>query len=151
MWGNKKALSLFVLIVIAGGAFALAAYFYYGRSGSTSTTTLPSQCSRPQGGYLIVADFNGFNDSVDHGVPANSWPVIDVQRGSVVTITVCNVDSVAHGFQITHYLDSKLETLAPGSAQTFSFIASETGTFTIYCDIFCPIHWAMLSGALVVN
>ncbi len=138
-------------MVIAAGAFVSAAYIYYGRSGSTTTTALPSQCSRSAGGYLVVANFNGFNDSVDHGVPSNSWPVIDVQRGTVVTITVCNADNVAHGFQIKHYLDSKLITLVPGSAQTFSFVANETGTFTIYCDIFCPIHWAMQSGALVVS
>jgi heme/copper-type cytochrome/quinol oxidase subunit 2 len=99
---------------------------------------------------MIVASANGFNDSVDHGVPNNPWPVIDVKKGSTVTILVCNADIQAHGFQVSHYFDGKIETLAPGRTLIVTFQANETGTFSIYCSIPCTVHWAMQSGRLVV-
>ena len=99
----------------------------------------------------MVANSNGFNDSIDHGVPTNAWPVMEVRSGSTVSITVCNTDTQAHGFQITHYFDGTVETIAPGKALTVTFTADKTGTFTIYCSIFCTVHSFMQSGKLVVS
>jgi len=140
-----------VLAVIVVGVVVSSAYVLYGRKAQSGTGGLPPYCTKPTGGYLIVASARGYNDSVDHGVPASSWPVIDVKKGSTVTITVCNTDAQAHGFQVTHYLDSKIETVSPGQAITVSFVADQTGKFRIYCSIFCTVHWAMQSGLLVVS
>ncbi len=100
---------------------------------------------------LIVASITGFNDSADHGVPASPWPVVQVSKGTLVNFTVYNSDKQAHGFQVAHYFDSSIETIAPGQTIHVSFIANETGTFRIYCSIFCTIHWAMQSGELIVT
>jgi len=100
---------------------------------------------------LIVASITGFNDSVDHGVPANPWPVVHVAKGTLVNVTVYNDDKQAHGFQVSHYFDSSIQTIAPGQKLNVSFIANETGTFRIYCSIFCSVHWAMQSGQLIVS
>ena len=141
-----------IVTVIVGAALVAVGFVFYARTGNgPSTVSLPAQCVKPVGGYLIVTSANGFNDSVDHGVPANPWPVIDVAKGSTVTILVCNADNQAHGFQVAHYFNSSIETLAPGRALTVSFSATETGTFAIYCSIPCTIHWAMQSGRLVVS
>jgi nitrous oxide reductase len=104
-----------------------------------------------QGGFLIVASSNGFNDSIGHQVPQTPWPVITVQKGANVTITVCNSDTQAHGFQITHYYDSSIVTVPPGRSLTISFLADTPGTFHIYCSIFCAIHAFMQNGELVVK
>lgn len=100
---------------------------------------------------MIIASITGFNDSVDHGVPANPWPVIHVSKGTVLNFTVINEDKQAHGFQVSHYLDTPIETIAPGQKVSFTFVADEAGTFRIYCSIFCTVHWAMQSGELVVT
>jgi len=147
--GRRLAVSLLLAVIIVGVAVT-SAYIFLGR-GVQPGGGLPSYCSRPADGYLIVASAKGYNDSVDHGVPLKPWPVIDVQKGATVTITVCNTDNQAHGFQVTHYLDSKIETVAPGQAYTVSFVANQTGSFRIYCSIFCTVHWAMQSGQLVVS
>lgn len=139
-----------LVFLIAGGAIVATAYFAYGRNGGT-TTILPQGCTKPAGGFLIVAGANGFNDSVDQSVPKNHWPVIGVQAGANVTIRVCNVDNQPHGFQISHYYDSKIVAMAPGQILNVHFVADQTGTFQIYCDIFCTIHWAMISGRLTVS
>ena len=115
-------------------------------------SNLPPGCIKPQGGYLIVADQLGFNDSVDHGVPTNNWPVMTVKAGQNVTIVVCNADSTqAHGFQIAHYYDARLVSLQPGEVLKVSFVATEAGSFRVYCSILCTVHWAMQNGQLVVT
>jgi len=150
---NRKAMvvGLTAMVIVIAGAAAYALYGHPAPSASTTASSLPSYCSKPAGGFLIVASIKGYNDSVDHGVPAKPWPVLNVTKGSTVTITVCNIDHQAHGFQITHYFDSKIQSVVPGQAITISFVADETGTFQIYCSIFCTIHWAMQSGELRVS
>jgi hypothetical protein len=148
----RRLAAVVVLVVAAAGAVAGAEFLLIGRGTTTSATTgLPAGCVRPQGGYLIVAGRDGFNDSVDHGVPANWWPVINATQGQTVNITVCNTDFQAHGFQVTHYFDSRTTTIVPGQVLHVSFVAQQTGEFRIYCDIFCSIHWAMQSGLLRVS
>ena len=76
-------------------------------TSQTTSTGLPPGCVKPTGGYLIIASEYGYNDSMDHGVPSHSWPVINVTLGQNVTILVCNADPTQpHGFQISYYLDS---------------------------------------------
>ncbi len=101
--------------------------------------------------FLIIASITGFNDSADHGVPDACWPVIRVPQGTLVNITVTNIDKQPHGFNIAHYYDSGIVTVAPGQTIDVPFVANETGTFKIYCSIFCTIHWAMQSGELIVT
>lgn len=103
---------------------------------------------KPPGTFLIVASANGYNDSASQG--DQSWPVITVQKGTTVTITVYNADVQAHGFQVAHYSDSTRETVAPGKSVTITFVADTAGSFRIYCSIFCTIHPLMQSGELIV-
>ena len=151
MPGSRRILPAVAIIAIFSVALVTIGAVFYGRVGNSSTSTsLPPRCVKPADGFMIVASANGFNDSVDHGVPNNPWPVIDVKKGSTVTILVCNADIQAHGFQVSHYFDGKIETLAPGRTLIVTFQANETGTFSIYCSIPCTVHWAMQSGRLVV-
>jgi len=101
--------------------------------------------------FVIIASVTGFNDSIGHGVPANPWPVLHATRGDLVNITMYNEDKQAHGFQVAHCLASPIETIAPGQKVVFSFVADESETFQIYCDIPYTVHWAMQSGELVVS
>jgi hypothetical protein len=112
---------------------------------------LPNSCSEPTGGFLIIASKLGFNDSVNHGVPASSWPVVSVKQGQQVDIVVCNTDIEAHGFQIARYHDNSIVSLAPGQVIHVSFVANQAGSFRIYCSIFCSIHAFMQSGLLRVS
>ena len=144
-----------MLVVVLASAGAVTAIALPELNRITSTTTapvkLPAGCVKPADGFLIVASERGYNDSVDHGVPQNPWPVVNVQEGQNVTIVVCNVDpGEAHGFQIDNYFDSRTISLAPGQVLTVSFVPNKVGIFRIYCNIFCAIHWAMQSGELVV-
>jgi hypothetical protein len=113
-------------------------------------TNLPAGCVKPPGGFLVVADINGFNDSIQHGAPKVSWPVINVTQGQTVNITVCNTDHQSHGFQVAHYFDSNIETVEPGQVVHVSFVANKVGTFEIYCSIFCSIHIYMQNAELRV-
>jgi len=119
---------------------------------SSSSGLLPPGCVRPSGGFLIIASELGFNDSIDHDVPTNWWPVLQAHQGQNVTIVVCNVDPTqAHGFQIEEYYQTGTVAIAPGQVLRVSFIADKSGTFKIYCNIPCTVHWAMQSGELVVS
>ena len=145
-----------LILVTAIAAIAILAVVLFSAytfsSGSRmSAQSLPPACSKPAGGYLVIASVEGFNDSVLHGAPPKSWPVVTVQKGDTINVTVCNIDTQAHGFQINHYFDSNIESVLPGQAIHISFVADKTGTFMIYCSIFCTIHISMQDAELVVH
>ncbi len=150
MTSRRKLLAITILVAVA----ALAGVLAYSLSSRSQTGCSIGQSvgsdSRSQT-FLIVASITGFNGSADHGVPAACWPVIRVPQGTLVNITVTNIDKQAHGFNIAHYYDDGIVTVAPSQTINVSFVANETGTFKIYCSIFCTIHWAMQSGELVVT
>ena len=152
---SRLVIIVLVSVIVIASAVTVALFLASSARNTSSitnsTTALPSECVKPSGGFLIVASNRGYNDSVDHGVPTNKWPVITVQQGQTVNITVCNTDFQTHGFQIAHYYDNDIFTVVPGQAIDVSFVASEKGDFQIYCEIPCTIHWAMQSGELIVN
>ena len=133
--------------MLLGGLHASA-----GATVSLPTVTLPQGCSRPQGGYLILASKYGYNDSVLEGAgPSKPWPVITVGLGQVVNITVCNVDTTeSHGFQVGNYFVTPTEYISPGQVLSVTFVANKEGDFPIYCAIFCYIHLFMEYGQLRV-
>jgi nitrous oxide reductase len=116
-----------------------------------NASPLPPGCKEPLGGFLILASVQGYNDSIGQGAPAKAWPIITVKQGTTVNITVCNTAPYAHGFQIAHYYNSSIVTIAPGQVINVSFVADKEGTYQIYCSIPCPIHLYMLSGQLRVT
>ncbi|HZW85709.1 MAG TPA: cupredoxin domain-containing protein [Nitrososphaerales archaeon] len=141
---SRGRLGLPVLVLVVVVVSAAASLALLGGLGHVSTTSKVEA-------FTIIASVKGYNDSIDHGVPQSLWPVIQVSNGTMVQITVYNQDTQAHGFQITHYYDSSIETVSPGQKITVTFIANQKGTFKIYCSIFCTIHAFMQSGELVVT
>ena len=137
------------LIIVAALAFAgigLTAFYL-----SSAFQRVPTGgCTSYSTDYLIIASNQGFNDSVGHGAPSNAWPILCVHQGDTVNITVKNVDVLAHGFNIENYYNSQIVSVGPGHTLEVSFVADKTGTFTIYCSIFCEVHPQMQRGELVV-
>jgi hypothetical protein len=123
---------------------------YLADSGSNVQSILPAGCAKQTGGFLIIASSLGYNDSIAHGAPAKSWPVLDVTKGTSVNITLCNIYSQVVGFQVTHYLADKTVTVMPGGVVKLTFVADEPGTFLIYCSTFNPIHVYLQGGELNV-
>ncbi len=152
LWSSRFRKGLKVLIPVAVlGLGLLVTGTYLSNVGSqTGSGSLPAMCSKPPDGFLIVASSLGYNDSVGHGAPVQSWPVMDIPEGSNVTITICNTYQASIGFQIVHYLQGKVETISPGQALTVSFLADVKGGFLIYCSIPCPIHLYLQGGELTV-
>jgi FtsP/CotA-like multicopper oxidase with cupredoxin domain len=105
--------------------------------------------------YFTIVDsdpgsnYEGMNGSAYH--ISAPWPVIQVHEGQNVVIRVYNcASSESHGFAITHYFNSGTA-IRPGQEFTFTFTATQTGTFRIYCNIFCAIHPLMQNGELIVT
>jgi hypothetical protein len=145
---SKRVGAAFVVVILAIGILAWTAYLT--DTGSNAQAVLPSGCVRQTGGFLIIASSLGYNDSIAHGAPAKSWPVMDVTKGTDVNITLCNTYSQTVGFQVAHYLSARTETVLPGQVVSVSFLANLTGTFTIYCSVFNPIHVYLQGGELNV-
>ena len=139
---DRRIFFIMVVAIIVVSSVIVVAYYL------AQSRTPPV---KQPGTFLIIANANGFNDSINHGVPQNSWPIITVQKGTNVTITVSNTDLEAHGFQVVHYFDSSIQTVAPGTSLTVTFVADQTGSFRIYCSINCAVHGFMQSGELVVQ
>jgi FtsP/CotA-like multicopper oxidase with cupredoxin domain len=131
-------------VILGGGAV--------GTGGTTSSVALPAGCVRPAGGFLIIQSNDGYNDSISQGAGLSKpWPVLTANEGQVVNIVVCNVDVQAHGFQISNYVDSSINVVEPGQIYRVSFVASQSGSFLIYCAIPCSIHFFMQFGQLRVS
>lgn len=93
--------------------------------------------------------YEGMNGSAYH--LSTSWPVMQVMKGQKVTIHVINcASSEPHGFAITHYFNQGVA-LQAGHSYTITFVADQTGTFRVYCNIFCSIHALMQNGELIVS
>jgi hypothetical protein len=148
---RKRVMAGFFVAVTVLGLAVLVVYVSSSGAVGSAGTALPADCVRPAGGFLIVASALGYNESMAHGAPSQSWPVMAAAAGSNVTITVCNTYQQAVGFQVIHYLQDKVESVAPGHALTVTFVADERGTFTIYCGIFCSIHLYLQGGELKVT
>lgn len=152
---SRRLLSIGVVIVMIIVLLALASGIISLPSAQTPDSGLPlvqvtkSTCDRPPGFILIIADLSGFNDSINHGAPANPWPVIQVHQDDVVRILICNKDTTQpHGFAIGTYLNAGVA-LAPGDAFRIVFTATIPGTFVIYCNIFCTVHVFMVARLIV--
>jgi hypothetical protein len=148
---NRRRVGLaFALTIVAVAVVASTAYVSGSGAIGGALATLPTGCVRPAGGFLIVGSSLGYNDSIVHGAPVKPWPILDVSNGSDVAITVCNTYAEPLGFQVVHYLDEKVEAIAPGQAVTLNFVADQTGTFLIYCSVLSPIHVYLQGGEVNV-
>ena len=151
---SRKLLAGTVITLIAALTALVGGMAFNQKSQPSNTTpsviVSPSTCDKRPDFILIIADTNGFNDSISHGAPSNPWPVVRVLRGQVVNLLVCNQDSTQpHGFAIGTYLDAGIP-MGPGEAYRIVFTATEPGTFRIYCNIFCTVHVFMF-GQLIVS
>lgn len=132
----------------------MAALLYFSlnplQSRNSNTDTSGINCSSYHADFLIIANGQGYNDSIHHDVPQNYWPILCVHKGDTVTITVENTGNEPHGFAVGHYYEGGIS-LAEGRNTTISFVVDRTGAFSIFCTILCAVHPWMLSGILVVR
>jgi FtsP/CotA-like multicopper oxidase with cupredoxin domain len=140
---TSKTLAILAISITAFSGFITIQYFHL--PSAAFNVSLAQSCERPPGYVLMILDDSGFNDSIHRGTPT-----IEVQRGDTVNILVCNLDPVqSHGFAIDHYFATGV-TLRPGEAYKVSFVTRDSGSFTIYCNVFCTVH-TFMKGRLVVN
>ncbi len=150
MKANTRIILVIAVVVIAGVA-ATSLFYVLSLNKGAAPSGLPPGCTKPPGGFLIVASNLGYNDSELH-YGDGSWPVLNVTQGSTVNITVCDTANYAHGFQISNYYQGSLVTISPGEVLHIpAFVADKPGNFLIYCSIPCPIHIYMQYGELSVS
>lgn len=137
---------LVVAVLSIGSVTALSYFGYFKGSGTFSghTDYITIYEEDPYGGALA-----GMNGSYWKST-STSWPVVQVNQGDKVIITIINTNSSeVHGFAIDHYDPTGVAT-APGHSNTIEFVASEPGKFRMYCNVFCTIHATMQNGELIV-
>jgi heme/copper-type cytochrome/quinol oxidase subunit 2 len=149
----RKVQILTVIAIIAAIGVGSASAFWY-------AAFLSSQPSQSSSSIQVVRFTIIESDPPDPMAGMNGsyykplgtqWPIIRVQLGETVIITVMNNDSrEIHGFAIVHY-DDRGFSLAPGQQHTITFVANEAGTFRMYCNVFCAIHPYMQNGAVIVS
>jgi heme/copper-type cytochrome/quinol oxidase subunit 2 len=141
---------IIAVIVLTFTIFEVFSFSNYTPQYASTRTSYLASCTHSDSSIAIIADSHGYNNSISHISRGNPWPVIAVHRGDLVTLTFCNLDTVeAHGFAIDTYFDRGV-ILLPGNAYQISFIATEPGSFRIFCINFCSVHRYM-SGTLIVS
>ena len=95
----------------------------------------PSPC--PSGtntrSFLIVSNYDGFNDTKDHPLTLNA------QRNDCVFITVENRDSQAHGLAVKTYIPNGI-VVRPGETKSIRFYATSGGEFGISEPVFSTTY-----------
>ncbi len=105
--------------------------------------------------FTIVADQNGYNNSIVYyqqgkAWPTIQWPVINVNLCDMVVIRIVNIDTQTHGFAVSYYAARGTE--IPGSqSQVIKFQVTRTGMFRMYCIVVCTAHNFMQYGTLNVS
>lgn len=139
---NNKTLAIIVIVVAAalgGGILTLVIGLPSSPcAGITGTTR----------NFTIMANVQGFNDSVDH--QTGSWPVMTVHRCDLVKVTIINDDTQTHGFAVDYYATRGTDVSGRQSMVVQPFLASKTGHFRVYCISICTIHALMQNGLLSV-
>jgi len=129
---------LAIAVASTGAFFALVHYERIIPSGQNNSTAV----------FTIVISRQGFNGSVSY---SGAWPIMKVHKGQTVMIHLENTDPLEpHGFAIDHYFDSGIA-LRPGKTYDLTIVADQSGTFRVFCNIFCTIHVYMQNGELIVN
>ena len=156
---------LIAVIIVIGAVIGVVAIYGTGFSPHNAICSVLSSTQSAPGianssstsstvSFTIVdsdpgSNYEGMNGSAYHITAP--WPVIQVHEGQNVVIRVYNcASSESHGFAITHYFNSGTA-VRPGQEFTFTFTATQAGTFRIYCNIFCAIHPLMQNGELIVT
>jgi hypothetical protein len=98
--------------------------------------------------FTVVANANGFNDSVNH--QQGSWPVISVHRCDIVKVTIINGDTQAHGFAVDYYATRGIEIQGEQTLPVPPFQATKSGQFRVFCISICTIHAFMQNGLMIV-
>jgi hypothetical protein len=88
------------LVVTVAAAAAVGAFLLTYHGGSAPAVHIQD--------VLIITSATGFNDSAEHGVPQNAWPIIHTTLGTTLNITIENTDHQSHGFQVAHYYDNSV-------------------------------------------
>jgi len=74
-------------------------------------------------------------------------PIV-VKAGEKIHIVATAVD-VAHGFGLSEFgVDARIE---PGQENIIEFTAQKTGTFTVYCTVYCGPGHALMRGKFIVE
>jgi hypothetical protein len=143
-----KTLAIIALFIIGvSGFLALHPYLH---NGVLARASAIENCKRPPDSVLLILDNYGLNGSIHRVSPGAASVTLTFGKGDMVSIVVCNNDTVqAHGFAVGHYFDRGV-TLRPGDAYKISFVARDAGSFTIYCNVFCTVHTFML-GKLTIT
>ena len=143
-WTMTSRSGKIAAVAIVGLTVLVGVYSYH----APALQSTPVGCNTPHGYVLIKAGPLGLNESVNHPRP---WPVVTFQKGETVNLFVCNDDHVSpHGFAIDHYLNSGV-VLRPGESVSFSFMADQTGNFTIFCNVFCSVHPFMIGRLRITS
>src|SRR5437867_12498337 len=82
--------------------------------------------------FTIIANVNGYNDSVTHQEQA--WPMMSVNRCDMVTVKIINTYTHTHGFDIDYYAVRVAEIVGEQSI-SFQFLTTRAGSYTVYCSL----------------
>ncbi|HKD98892.1 MAG TPA: multicopper oxidase domain-containing protein [Micromonosporaceae bacterium] len=140
--------TLVVAVGMAAGVPAAAAAVSVDLCVASGTVSLPGGASAPIWGFGL-----GSGGSCAGATPTLPGPVIDVNEGDTVSVTVHNGLAEAVGLEIPGIaIHEGSVTAAPGGVQTYTFTAASPGTYLYQSPANAGRQLAMgLYGAMVVR
>ncbi len=132
------ALGILFLAPVGISKAAVVATDLYLRSGSFRTIddrVLPALC---------------FSDQESGPVELNA-PVLSLEAGDILSVTLHNQDSEAHGLEIVG-VGGQLSSVSPGTSETFEFSFPEAGTWLFRDPVNYPLNVGLgLAGTVEVH
>src|SRR5215472_3966621 len=133
---------ILAVVVLASTATLAGAVSFYGIPAAPCAGIAPTQVQ-----FTIVANLTGYNNSkLNNG----QGPFFSVPKCSRVTVNLANRDVQPHGLAVDFYSAHGVEAIG-GDTQSLPLLAYKTGTFRIFCNIYCSVHTYMLHAQLTVT
>jgi cytochrome c oxidase subunit 2 len=127
--------------------FALGVSLLLVGAGCTKTTTTNSQLNN--NGRVVTSPTAAVKSfTITAKQFAFSPKVITVNKGDTIKLTI-NSQDVEHSFSLPAFnLNVDLQ---PGQTKTVEFVASQTGSFTFACWVYCGDGHSDMVGKLIVQ
>lgn len=164
---NKIILSIVIIIVLG-----IAGYSFFGAQQTTLENAVPAPGSKGIDEMTVFPKTTEQTDQFSKSeliVESEVQPELETQlrefdiiarrfefepstimvnQGDTVKLNITSIDTV-HGLAISEF--GVNVTLPVGQTKTIEFVADKTGSFTMYCSVYCGSDHLNMKGTLMVK
>lgn len=145
-----------IIIILIAGLALVSFFFLRGGQEAATPTSEPTSTLTPESDPNLTVTPTPVSTPVsqvkEFSITAKRFvfipDTITVNKGDTVRISITSID-VSHGFAISEFGVNTV--LPPNETKTVEFVASEVGTYKMFCSVVCGSGHSDMKGTLIVQ